>query len=954
MGLISKLIPSLVGGVSQQPAVLRLENQCELMENALPSIVHGLEKRPGSEFLTQVTSTADGNVHGHLINRDTGERYIALFTGDSSNPIEIYTVDGTKCTVQYGDIGSDVLLYEPSSYSDGDLIVVGGGSPVGSYGDKAVILQNTSGSTWGFDRVKFKIVGLPFSGGTNTLTIRAQNLSGSVPNGTDRATGSMTVDSTTTGVQEITLSSSVSVTNGSYIALVFDVAVSQYWAASFRTSGDSEGIYERAYTINGSGSSGDWSDDSSSEEPIWVELYEGDFTENTDYKEYFSSNNPKSAIRATTVADYTIVTNKGVYPAKSGSTSSAWPEEALIWVKQYVDDTHCSIFINGTLVDEGGGVSGHMDNGATNRDAVFTFRNFLHGQLETDYPTGWTFTKVGVDMIHIVKGTGDAFELSVSDGYQGEVLKAYEKVVQKFSDLPPVATDGFIMEVSGDASNKFDNYYVQYSASGANDDGTGVWNEIAKPGIDNGFDQNTMPHKIVRTAANTFTVSPIYWEERSVGDEDSSPDPSFIGAPINSVFFFNNRLGLLTSENVVLSCTSDFFNFYRGTVLELLDTDIIDQAVSSNEVANLKYSIAFQKDLLIFSDQQQFLLSSEGLLTPSSVSISQTTRFETSDVCAPVGIGPNVYFTVPKVNNAALREYFVQPDSIVNDAADVTAHIPNYIPADVNILAGSASHDIVLVGKTGTEFIYVYKMMWNGAEKVQSAWGTWELPYDVLWFSILDNFIYVVGDDGVDIVMEKIDLEKANTGDLDFRVHLDRLEEVNGGYGGSGITPFTMSYVGVNGSSNWCVVHATTGEELPISSVSNAGATTVVYVTGVYTGVACHIGIRNTMRYRFSELGMKAPDGSGVDRLVGNLKIKTVTFNIKDTGYFKIEFTPAERTMQTHEFDFETTMTSKEQRVFVRGDGKDQLDIVSNSYLPCSIQAATYEGKYFTRSSMMG
>lgn len=51
MPLISKTITGMYGGVSQQPAALRIDNQCEEMTNCLPTLVDGVYKRPPTEFV---------------------------------------------------------------------------------------------------------------------------------------------------------------------------------------------------------------------------------------------------------------------------------------------------------------------------------------------------------------------------------------------------------------------------------------------------------------------------------------------------------------------------------------------------------------------------------------------------------------------------------------------------------------------------------------------------------------------------------------------------------------------------------------------------------------------------------------------------------------------------------------------------------------------------------------
>lgn len=51
MPLISKTISGLHGGISQQPADMRIDNQCEDMINCVPSLVDGLYKRNPTTFI---------------------------------------------------------------------------------------------------------------------------------------------------------------------------------------------------------------------------------------------------------------------------------------------------------------------------------------------------------------------------------------------------------------------------------------------------------------------------------------------------------------------------------------------------------------------------------------------------------------------------------------------------------------------------------------------------------------------------------------------------------------------------------------------------------------------------------------------------------------------------------------------------------------------------------------
>ena len=67
MALVTKSIPNLINGVSQQPPEIRLPTQGEIQENGLATVAKGLEKRPGSTVVSKILSSVSGSFHIHSI-----------------------------------------------------------------------------------------------------------------------------------------------------------------------------------------------------------------------------------------------------------------------------------------------------------------------------------------------------------------------------------------------------------------------------------------------------------------------------------------------------------------------------------------------------------------------------------------------------------------------------------------------------------------------------------------------------------------------------------------------------------------------------------------------------------------------------------------------------------------------------------------------------------------------
>ncbi len=96
MPLISRNISNLIGGISQQPEILRLENQATTQENGFSGVVEGLKKRPPTNYVAKITGSSLSNAYIHTINRDTSERYIVVITNGA---IAVYDINGTAKTV---------------------------------------------------------------------------------------------------------------------------------------------------------------------------------------------------------------------------------------------------------------------------------------------------------------------------------------------------------------------------------------------------------------------------------------------------------------------------------------------------------------------------------------------------------------------------------------------------------------------------------------------------------------------------------------------------------------------------------------------------------------------------------------------------------------------------------------------------------------------------------------
>ena len=683
-------------------------------------------------------------------------------------------------------------------------------------------------------------------------------------------------------------------------------------------------------------------------------------------KNYLNAAVPDTAFRAVTVADFTFIVNKTTTVTQRNSRAGSRPAEALINVKAGNYGKSYKVIIDGTTRAEyttpDGSLAAHTANIST--DFIATE---LYNDLVAWGGSGFSFARYG-SVIHISKGSSGGFDIRAEDGFNNGAMTALKDQIQKFADLPANAgVNGFAVEVIGDKNNGFDDFWVEFDSSG-----TGAWKETIKPNELLGFTPTTMPHVLVRETNGTFTFRTETWADRTVGTITTNPDPSFVTRKITDIFFYRNRLGFLADEGVVFSEAGEFFNFYRKTVTELLDSDAIDVQTSHTKVSSLLHAVPFNKQLLLFSEQTQFVVDSGDLLTPKTISIKQSTEFETNPLAPPVGFGNNIYFSVTKGDNSGIREYFTVDDVVgTNDAADVTSHVPTYIPKNVYKIAAGLNEDILCVfSKQERSAIYVYKFYWNNNEKLQSSWSKWTFPAgDQILngdFIQSDLFLVIQRSDGV--YLEKMSVALGDIGTNEpYNVHLDRKVNVTDMTFDGTYTNIDLAYLpGPITEGTWEAVVATgqplkAGIRYPVESTTGGAR-----ILGNVMGNQIILGRKYTFRYKFSPITLKVQAGNAQKSdTIGRLQLRNMAVNFSNTGYFKASVTPVGRQTFEAVFSGKTLglasatigQTNLETGLFKFGilaqNTEVDIEINSDAPLPVSLLSADWEGMYVKRSRTM-
>lgn len=82
----------MLGGVSQQPPLQRLESQCEDMTNCIPSLTEFLKRRNGARFVSELIGSADNSAFIGFIERGDNEAGIVIV--NKLGIVSVYSLEG--------------------------------------------------------------------------------------------------------------------------------------------------------------------------------------------------------------------------------------------------------------------------------------------------------------------------------------------------------------------------------------------------------------------------------------------------------------------------------------------------------------------------------------------------------------------------------------------------------------------------------------------------------------------------------------------------------------------------------------------------------------------------------------------------------------------------------------------------------------------------------------------
>ena len=459
------------------------------------------------------------------------------------------------------------------------------------------------------------------------------------------------------------------------------------------------------------------------------------------------------------------------------------------------------------------------------------------GGILSQLPTGITGTIIGNG---IYMSANSSFNVEI---VEDDLMRSMGTSVNDVTLLPKQCKHGYIVKVANARISEDDDYFLRFEF--LNDqDGTGSWSECAKPGIAKSL--SNMPLVIQRTALTNpgtvnevaqFTIKQFEYADREVGDDSTNPFPSFKGKRINKVLFFRNRLAFLSEENVILSRpgTVGKPDFFAETALTVSANDPIDIACSSTFPSELFDGIDINSGLVVFSTNQQFLLSSDDtVLNPDTAKLRSISTFNYNKDIPPISLGT----TVAYIDDSGKFSRFNEMANIAREGEPNVVNqsqvVPTLLPKNIDLLTNSRENNLVIMGQTNSDTVQGFRYLNVGDKRQQSAWFKWKFNNPLLYHFIINDEYYFLDTDhflqSIRLVQQETDPSIIQD-NVEFLLHVDNYTTDTGSSSYSASTKLT-TFTGVS----WLPLVTSPNYDLVVIDTNTASARVGRYGKPTLTG----------------------------------------------------------------------------------------------------------------------
>ena len=353
-----------------------------------------------------------------------------------------------------------------------------------------------------------------------------------------------------------------------------------------------------------------------------------------------------------------------------------------------------------------------------------------------------------------------AMDVHAEGGLDNKGMTVVEDEIASVSELPVKSVQNRTIKIVNTNSTA-DTYWAKFVAHDGVS-GEGYWEETRDPGVSPGLDNTTLPHELINTAVNTFVFQKIAYEDRLVGDDETNSHPSFINEKITAGFFHNNRLGFLSKDNVIMSQSGDFYNFYFKSAQTTIESDPIDISCSSIKPTALHAALPTAQGVVLFSENQQFVMFADaGVLTPALTTIRALSNYNMDRNIEPVDVGTNLNFITKTPGYSRIFSMVTRGQQENPQVLDLSRVVKEWISPDIDQLISSPQNSMIAMAGQSLKEVFIYRYYNDGKENLMEAWVSWLMPGTVQFIETNSDDMYAVTKQGNQFVLSKAALSQS-------------------------------------------------------------------------------------------------------------------------------------------------------------------------------------------------
>jgi len=448
-----------------------------------------------------------------------------------------------------------------------------------------------------------------------------------------------------------------------------------------------------------------------------------------------------------TVQDTSIVTNNLITAAATSAPSFTANKQATLEL------SGSSISITYVIVVAGSTATVTTDSDDTYDDTLTKLKTAIDALSISNL----TVTK---HQTTLQLNRTSAFTITATGGSANSAINVFQDQVDNVSQLPIQTAHNHTVKVINTSSDK-DTYWAKFVADNGSS-GPGFWEETIDPSVSTGLNNTTMPHELVNNSTNTFTFQKITYTNRSVGDDSTNSHPSFVGQKLQQSFFYNNRLGFLASDSVILSQSAQHYNFYHTSAQALTDADPIDIEASTTRPATLHGILPTTQGLVLFSRNQQFLMAAEdNIFTPTKTTIRTISNYEMDDSVDPIDMGTTINFISKTPSYTRIFGMITRGQDENPQVLDVGRVVNEWVPATVDTFISSTQNQFIAMSSQSDDKVYFYLTYSDGEKNVVQSWFNWQLPGTVQTIAVDSDEFYSVTKQGNQFTLSMASLSQS-------------------------------------------------------------------------------------------------------------------------------------------------------------------------------------------------